>query len=291
MIVSEIEALLDWQNDILRQCLFPSAQVREADPRAPFALVEWCKREMEKNILDPKFVERMESVHAELSASAEKAIAHCREGKALTVDLYDALEHQCEAFATHIRRLQQAMSDSAVAVDAITGLRTVAGMRNDIKREQDRFDRKGTSFSISAVEIDNMLLLSQKYDRRTMEGIYAHVAKRMTATMRSFDDAYFLGRGEYIIVLKHLDFLDACAVMERLRVQIAGSPYVSPSGEEIDITASFGITEAMQRDTADLGIEHAQSALFDAKTKGNCVVEYKELSALARYAQDLKQNN
>jgi diguanylate cyclase (GGDEF)-like protein len=291
MIVSEIETLLDWQNDVLRQCLFPAAQIKPADPHAPSALLDWCKREQEKNILDAKFVDRMTSVHSELSAAATRAIQYCQQGNPLTVDLYDALEHQCEAFATHIRRLQQVMADSAVGVDAVTGLRTVAGMRNDIKREQDRYDRKGTSFSIAAVEIDRVHELQQLYDRRTMEGIYAHIARVMTATMRSFDDAYFLGRGEYIIVLKHLDFVDACIVMDRLRAIIKETPYVSPSGQNVQLTASFGITEAMLRDTAELGVEHAQSALQDAKVKGDCVIEYKELSGLARYAQDIKQNS
>lgn len=289
MAVAEIEALLDWQNDVLRECLFPAAQVRPADPHAPSALLEWCQREQAKNLLDAKFVERMATIHAALTQAAEQAIDHCKSGEPLTVVLYDALEHQCEAYATQIRRLQQAMSDSAVAVDAVTGLRTISGMRNDIKREQDRFDRKGTSFSIAAGEIDHIDELLEKYDRRTMEGIYSHVAQVMTGMMRSFDDAYFLGRGEYMLVLKHLEFKDAGMVMERLRAQISGTPYVAPSGEFINVTVSFGLTEAMQRDTPDLGIEHARSALLDAKEHGDTVAEYKELSALSRYVKDIKQ--
>lgn len=289
IILSEIQALLDWQTDVLRQCLFPAAQLRPVDPRAPSALLEWCRREQEKNLLDSKFVDRLATIHATLSKAAEEAIDYCKGGQALSIVLFDALEHQCEGYASHIRRLQQAMSDSAVAVDAVTGLRTIAGMRNDIKREQDRFDRKGTSFSIAAGEIDHLDDLMQRYDRRTLEGIYAHVAQIIMGMTRSFDDAYFLGRGEYMIVLKHLEFRDAGAVMERLRVQVAETPYVTPAGERLKLTISFGLTEAMQRDTPDLGIEHARSALFDAKQLGNTVAEYKELSALQRYAQDMKQ--
>lgn len=289
MIVAEIETLLDWQNDVLRQCLFPEAQVRPADTHAPSALLLWCQREQEKNLLDPKFVEKMQSIHGLLGAAADAAIAHCAGGQPLTVELYDELEHQCEAFATCLRRLQQAMADSAMSVDPVTGLRTVAGMRNDIQREQDRFDRKGAPFSIAAMEIDNVDALLQHYDRRTMEGVYGHVAQVVTGLIRSFDDAYFLGRGEYLLVLKHLEFAQAGTVMERLRGQVEGTPYLLPDGSQINLTASFGLTEALPRDTPDLGIEHAQSALLDAKDRGNCVMEYKEMSALSRYAQDIKQ--
>ena len=68
MIVSEIEALLDWQGDVIRLCLFPGSQTQPADLHAPSGLIEWCRREQEKNILDSKFVDRITGVHEALVA-------------------------------------------------------------------------------------------------------------------------------------------------------------------------------------------------------------------------------
>gem|GEM_PF-934373 len=289
MIVAEIEALLDWQGDILRQCFFPNAPLTHpVDANAPSALILWCKREAERNTIDHAVVERLMHVYDDLCATAKKLLDHAAAKQPMTPELFDDFHNQCDAFINHIRRLQQDLADSSTAVDPVTGLRTVSGMRNDIKREQDRFDRKGTSFSIANIEIDDLDNLQKKYDRRGMDLIYASVAQVIARTVRSFDDAYYLGKGEYILVLKHVEFMDACSVMDRLRSEIENNPVFMQTGEKLKITASFGIAEAVQREKPEVCIGYAKTALEEAqKAGGNRISEYREMSALAQYARDM----
>ena len=290
MIVSEIETLLDWRVTIMRQCFFPGASPRPAEAHAPSALLMWCKRESERNAIDRKIADHLAHVHEDLCGAARKMLDYCAAGTAPTLDIYDTFENQFESFVTQIRRLQADVSDSVVAVDTVTGLRTVAGMRNDIKREQDRFDRKGTSFSIASCEIDGLAEWQAKYDRRSQDVIYANIAQLIARTVRSFDDAYYLGKGEYLIALKHVEFMDACKVMDRLREEIEKTPILMPNGEKLRVTCSFGIAEAMQREPADLSIENAKSARLAAIADGgNRVKEFKERSALENYARDLSK--
>lgn len=290
MIVSEIETLLDWRVTIMRQCFYPGAVNRAPDTHAPSALLMWCKREAERNAIDRKVADHLAHVHEDLCQTARNMLNFCAAGTAPSLELYDAFENQFESFITQIRRLQADVSDSVVAVDPITGLRTVAGMRNDIKREQDRFDRKGTSFSIASVEIDNLAEFQGKYDRRNQDVIYANIAQLIARTVRSFDDAYYLGKGEYLIVLKHVEFMDACSVMDRLRNEIENTPILMQNGEKLRVTCSFGIAEAMQRESADLSVENAKSALRMAREEGgNRVKEFRERSALENYARDLSR--
>jgi len=292
MIVSEIETLLDWQGEILRACIFPGAVTRAPDAQAPTALLVWCKREAERNTIDRTVVERLTHVHDEMCKVGKKLLDNSAASKPLTPELYDAFHNQCDAFINHIRRLQQDLADSSTAVDPVTGLRTVSGMRNDIKREQDRFDRKGTSFSIANIEIDKLDELQKKFDRRGMDLIYASVAQVVARTVRSFDDAYYMGKGEYVLVLKHVEFMDACSVMDRLRAEIETSPVFMQTGEKLKITASFGIAEAIQREKTEVCIGYAKGALEEAKRAGgNRISEHKELSALEQYARDMHKEN
>lgn len=287
MVVAEIEALLDWRNEVIRQCFFPGSQTRPADAHAPSALLMWCKREAERNTIDRAIVERLVLVHDDMCKAAKALLDNATTGAAPTLALYDGLENQSDNFITHIRRLQQDLADSSTAVDPVTGLRTVAGMRNDIKREQDRFDRKGTSFSIANIEIDGMDALLAKYDRRGMDLIYASVAQVVARTVRSFDDAYYMGKGEYVLVLKHVEFMDACSVMDRLRAEIENNPIFMQSGEKLKVTASFGIAEAIQREKPDVSVGYAKTALQESqKAGGNRISEYRELSALAQFARE-----
>lgn len=288
MIVSEIEALLDWRFEIMVQCFYPSKAARPADYHAPSALLMWCKKEAERNAIDRGIADKLEMVHDELCTLAHKLLESSGGEVLPTFEIYNAFENQFEAYITQIRRLQQDVSDAVAAVDSVTGLRTVAGMRTDIKREQDRFDRKGTSFSIANIEIDKVEDLQQKFDRRSMDVIFANVAQVIARTVRSFDDAYYLGKGEYLVVLKHVEFMDACSVMDRLRGELENTPIFMPNGEKLRVTASFGIAEALQRETPELAIEHAKSALRIAKGEGgNKVKEFLERSALEQYARDI----
>jgi diguanylate cyclase (GGDEF)-like protein len=291
MIVSEIETLLDWRVTVLRQCFFPGApQAHPAEAQVPSALLMWCRREADRNAIDRKVAERLGLVHADLCQAAQALLDHCASGQPATLPLYDALENSFEAFVTHIRRLQADVSDSVVAVDPVTGLRTVAGMRNDVKREQDRFDRKGTSFSIANGELDALDDIQSRFGRREQDVIYANVAQIIARTVRSFDDAYYLGKGEFLIVLKHVEFMDACSVMDRLRAEIENTPILMPNAEKLRVSVSFGIAEAMQRESADLAIENAKTALRVAKEEGgNRVKEFREKSALEQYARGLKK--
>jgi diguanylate cyclase (GGDEF)-like protein len=264
--------------------------VRPADFHAPSALLMWCKRGSESGSLDRKVVERMTVVYEELCKVAQRMIDHCAVGAPPTLELYDAFENQFEGFVTQIRRLHQDIADAGMAVDAVTGLRTVSGMRADLKREQDRFDRKGTSFSIANIEVDKLPELQQTHDRRALESIYATVAQVIARTIRSFDDAYFLGKGEYLVILKHVEFMDACTVMDRLRAEIDSTPIFLPGGDKVKISASFGIAEALQRESADTALQNAKTALQQAKASGgNRVAEYRETSALEQYAKDVSK--
>lgn len=291
MVVAEIEALLDWRVDIMRQCFFPGSSTKPADFHAPSALVMWCRKEAERNAIERAISDKLTLVHEELCSVAQKFIDSCIGPTPPKLEMYDNFENQFEGFVTQIRRLQQDVSDAVAAVDSVTGLRTVAGMRTDIKREQDRFDRKGTSFSIANCEIDKVDEIQQKFDRRSMDAVYANVAQVVARTVRSFDDAYYLGKGEYLIVLKHVEFMDACSVMDRLRAEIENTPIFMPNGEKLRVTCSFGIAEALQRETPERAIENAKSALRIAKGEGgNRVKEFLERSALEQYARDIHKN-
>ena len=291
VIVAEIETLLDWRSQILRECFFPGSQAKASDPQVSSALVLWCKREADRGTVEVRVAERMAFVHEELCKSARQVLLHSTTGAQPTLELYDAFEAMFENFITHIRRLQQDVADTTAAVDPVTGLRTVAGMRGDLQREQDRFDRKGASFCIACIEIDKLEELQMKRDRRSQDAVYATVAQVIAKAVRSFDDAYYLGKGEYLVVLKHIEFMDACAVMDRLRATLEKTTVFLPNAEKIKVTASLGVAEAQQREPSDKAINHAKSALAEAKAAGgNRVEEYRELSALAQYVRETKKD-
>ena len=276
MIIAEIEALVVWYAQILQHCFYSESQTSPVEIQPPTVLPEWCLKQAEKDGFDKKTADRLILVYDSLHESAR----NCAAALPPPLGKFDLLTYNMEAYVTQLRRLQQDMANAGMAVDTVTGLRTISGMLDDLKREQDRFNRKGTSFSVANIEIDNLSELHAKHDRRNMDFIFAHLAQNIAQTVRSFDDAYYLGKGEYLVVLKHVEFMDACAVMDRLRHNIETLIIMLDGGKEVSITASFGVVEAVQKESVDLMLEHGKAALEKAKqVGGNRIHEFSEQSA------------
>lgn len=285
--MAEIEALLDWRNRILKPFFFQGPPPEPLDAQAPSTILMWCKREFERGAIDKALSEPFFQTYDLLSRAAKKIIDNCGKKAPPEAQIYDDFEKQFKSFIDHIRILRRDSSDALMAVDPVTGLRTMASLRHDIKREQDRLDRKGDSYSLSHVGIDNMQDIEQKLDVRGQDAVLAHVGQIFARTLRSFDDAYYMGNGEYMIVLKHIEFMDACAVIDRMRKELDATQAVLPNNEKFHVTASFGVAEALPREGIEAVLTNVKQALDEAKQNGgNTVAEFHEVSMLERYARD-----
>lgn len=289
MIVSEIEALTAWRDALLRHNLYgETVDGVPVSPTPPDSLMRWCEKESLRGGEERKSIDRVHLVFAELSRIGQE-LSTMREPMPAAV--YDRFTQQFNAYIGHIRRLYQELSDKLGSVDGLTGLRTAAGLRAELKREQDRFDRKGTPFSIASIRVDHVEQLQSRHHTAQIDAIFAGVARSIAGTIRSFDDAFYLGQGEYLVILKHVEFMDACAVMDRLCGEIASSGIVLPDGQRVEVTASFGIGEAQEKEQPEGVLEHAKAARLQAEAAGgNRVQEYQERSALEHFARDLRRD-
>lgn len=284
MLIDDIEKHVIWYNEILRKSLFPSSEV-EVSHTPPNAFVNWCRENITEDQPEYNSIARVQTLHQELSEAAHVMLE--RAG-AITKSVFDTLEHGYEAYITQLRKLQQDVMTSGAAIDPVTGLHTVSNMYPEVARELDRSARKGGPFCLAHVLIDKLDDYKEIYDRREQDVIYASVAAVMTKMIRSFDDAYFLGQGEYIICLKQVDKLDACSVMERLCDLVRQNLIKLPNMREQTVTISCGVTEPVPEEEKIEDIfKHAKMALgYAIEDGGDRVEQYYEMSRLEQYAKD-----
>jgi diguanylate cyclase (GGDEF)-like protein len=212
------------------------------------------------------------SISDTILAELEVLLEEMRAATPPKPEQYTSFIDRMEDYVVALRRAEQGVASAGGALDPVTGFRTT-GIEEDLKREQDRFDRKGAAFSVACIELDH-----QK--EQGSDAAYAHLAKMIGKTVRSFDDAFYLGHGSFVVILKHLKFSEACAAMERLRRMIEDS-------KDSKITISCGVAEAVKMEASGFALEHAREALATARKEGgNRTREYHEISKLARYIQE-----
>ncbi len=287
MLIVDMEEHIKWFGDIVRAVIF-SQNADISIYELPNSLLAWCEKEADNIGLRNDLLEKLKYYHLELEIEVKKIIENLNNGVELTPDSYNLIEQNLFSYIKELKKLQENTSGINVAIDPLTGLRSMSGMKNDIQKELDRRERKGSAFCVCEVEIDKVLDLIKIYDKNTMNVIYKKLAKLVLNVIRSFDDAYYLGEGRYLIMLKHIDILDACSVMDRMREEIAGLTIdVEGSFEPLHITASFGVVEPVPGDKIDEILLNLKNAVVEAKDLGgNQVVQWKERSSLQKYAID-----
>jgi diguanylate cyclase (GGDEF)-like protein len=98
------------------------------------------------------------------------------------------------------------------------------------------------------------------------------VGRRMQEVLRGSDVKCRYGGEEFLVVLPETPLEGARRVAEILRKELADTP-VGWNGEELHISASFGVTAAHAAEIeTPMVIARADSALYCAKSDGrNCV--------------------
>lgn len=284
LLLRDIKAHLDWHAAVLQQALFPAA-AKTAEIKIPEIFVNWCAENAHRDAVDDKAVAQMRRVHEALAEAGEDCL---RAEGGLTPEAYTTLTECLDAYMKELQRFSEDLAGSNFSIDTVTGLRSAAGMKNEIARELDRRDRKSDVFCVCALSIDGHAALAEERGERRMKEVYAHIAEILMDSLRSYDDGYYLGDGEYLLCLKHVELLDACTVMDRIIIRIAQSPArFNNTDEKLAVTVSCGVAEPVPGDKIDDIFANAQRAMKEAQEEGgNQVMDWKEKSALQQYAED-----
>ncbi|MFA5592233.1 MAG: diguanylate cyclase [Micavibrio sp.] len=194
---------------------------------------------------------------------------------------YAEFAHHYEEFIQFMHRLEIDMANENSGFDKNTGLRSVKLMHEDIKREMDRLSRRGNPFSIALVRIDDF-----KEEWRAnpghCEAMIRDLSARIQESLRSFDDAYYMGGEYYLLALKHADMLGAQAAIRRLTAIMAEKPVHSPDDPAQAISVSTVLHEPEVGDEVDPLLANMKKDLADTKEKA-AVLQYNDISPLQRY--------
>ncbi|TNE30786.1 MAG: diguanylate cyclase [Alphaproteobacteria bacterium] len=286
LLLRDIKAHMDWFEAVLRQSFFSNATAADGGEfTIPTIFAKWCADNTHRDSVDEAAVEQMRQVH---DALAETGADCLRAEGGMTQENYTALTQCMDAYIKQLQKFSEDLAGSNFSIDTVTGLRSAAGMKNEIARELDRRDRKSDVFCVCALSIDGHKALAESRGERRMKEVYAHIAELLMDSLRSYDDGYYLGEGEYLLCLKHAELLDACTVMDRICARIATTPaHMSGTDESVSVTISCGVAEPVPGDKIDDIFANAARAMKEAQEEGgNQVMDWKEKSALQQYAED-----
>jgi diguanylate cyclase (GGDEF)-like protein len=207
--------------------------------------------------------------------------------------MYDAVigvisvqSHERDAFGKdHLRLLEAIGGQAAIAiqnarlyelatVDGLTGLYVRRYFDSRLREEWRRSQRFETQFSLVIMDLDDFKTLNDTWGHPVGDRVLREVAQVVKRNMRGVDIAARYGGEEFAFILPRTGLVDAHAVAERIRADIADHRVVLDD-KVLRVTASLGVAgfpESGEKDAAAL-LYRADVALYRAKATGKDRVE------------------
>jgi diguanylate cyclase (GGDEF)-like protein len=169
----------------------------------------------------------------------------------------------------------QAALEFEATHDFLTGLWNRGVVIESLQKELQRSERSGDSLGVILADLDHFKGVNDTFGHLTGDLVLQEVARRLVASVRSYDWLGRYGGEEFLAVIPNCNADEIVASGERLRQRIAESPIPTAAGP-IAVTLSVGVVSA----ALDQGppnymalLRMADAALYRAKCSGRNRVE------------------
>lgn len=210
--------------------------------------------------------------HLKMHRAAELLMLTASRQRPIPVAVYDDFIDQRNHFKDVVESFERDLWDMACLVDQLTGLRNRFGMLTDLLDEQQRVAREDGSCTIAMIDIDHFKSINDSHGHQIGDLLLQKLAQLLVAKLRPYDHLYRYGGEEFLICLPGTDIEHAKVILDRMRHDITTMNF-SVDGMIIPITASFGLTAIGTEYCIEDYIEHADAALYAAKSAGRNRVE------------------
>lgn len=275
-----IDDYVAWQGNVIRACL----EKRALQVVSPPVFEQW----LESANLSPELSDRVRKMNAGMIDAAQAYNQKSISGETSQVSLFNDFSGHYEEFIQQLHRLEIDTAVENSGYDKKTGLRTAKLMKDDINRELERLSRRGNPFSIVLAKISNFEEGWRKNPDIIKDMIF-HISDRIRESLRTFDEAYYLGDEYFLLCLKHADIVGGQSAMRRFNDVMKQRPVpIVGREDDDDVFITAVLHEPEPGDDVDKLIALMKTDLDNVQEKG-VVLQYHDMSPLQRYIQSTEK--
>ncbi|MGO4450183.1 PleD family two-component system response regulator [Phyllobacterium sp. TAF24] len=154
--------------------------------------------------------------------------------------------------------------------DSLTGLHNRLYLETHLATLFKRAVDRRRPLSILMTDIDRFKLINDTHGHDGGDEVLREFARRLRRNVRGSDLASRYGGEEFFIVMPDTDLTMAAIVAERIRREVASTPFFVDDGiTSVPVTISIGIASVQSKDdTVQNMLKRADEALYGAKASG-----------------------
>jgi diguanylate cyclase (GGDEF)-like protein len=191
----------------------------------------------------------------------------------LSEDIWERLHGLANQGATALQNAQLVEQIQHQAVhDSLTGMPNRVLFEDRLAHALATSKRDRSHVGVLFVDLDGFKDVNDTYGHACGDELLREVGRRLTLTVRATDTVARLGGDEFVVVLAPIAGVDdASAVAEKV-LAVLRRP-VEIDGRVLSISASVGVTIANAGDDPETLLNHADAAMYRAKSGGRNRVE------------------
>ena len=178
-------------------------------------------------------------------------------------------------------RLDQSLE--LAVTDQLTGLYNRRFLFAQLGPLVQRAQCGGDTVSVMLIDLDHFKRINDTFGHEGGDEVLQEFSARLGSNTRPSDFACRLGGEEFVVIMPNTPGDVACHAAERLRRQIAASPFsIKASPQALEVTVSIGVACAENGDeNAEALLKRADEGLYEAKRAGRNRVMGKTASRAA----------
>jgi len=217
---------------------------------------------------EPAFA-AIEAEHKHLHKVAARLLQEAANGATISRGDYDDLVTGGERLLIELDSLRHEVSGALRNRDALTGAYGRAEILPALREWRELARRNVQHCCVAFMDLDNLKQVNDTYGHAAGDQLLAGAVQHVMEHLRPYDKVFRYGGDEFLISLPGTDLVIGRKVIEHIREALAGAPLdVSPAGNAIVATASFGIALLEPDLSVEESIDRADKALLVAKAAG-----------------------
>ncbi|MEC9250085.1 MAG: PleD family two-component system response regulator [Pseudomonadota bacterium] len=152
--------------------------------------------------------------------------------------------------------------------DALTGLHNRRFIESRLRQAVDSANSGGAPVSVLLLDIDYFKRINDTHGHEAGDVVLKVFAERLTSQLRALDIAARFGGEEFVILMPGSGLAEAELAAERMRRNVANTPFKLAADLELPVTVSIGLAQASSGEVMESLLRRADAALYQAKTDG-----------------------
>lgn len=270
---------VQWHNTLVRTfvCKLP-VDKHNISPKAHKECLfgQWYYNNSPKKLQDHPGFLSMGEAHKHMHLLTTQLLLTFISGRPIETREYDAFSNAMDRLRLELASLKHEVEISLYTRDPLTGAINRADMLPMLRELHEAIKRQSEVCSIAMMDLDLFKNVNDKFGHSAGDVVLSEVVQYITDNIRPYDKIYRYGGEEFLLSMQNTDVASCFERVEELRKGISNLPINIGRKDPIHITASFGIAIMDPLLPIEECIDHADKALYTAKSSGrNCTKIWK----------------